>query len=139
MESSTCARLCPSWSRKRATPVVGFAGGIGRVLAGVCVAGFAHAQAPQTFEVSVIDRTTDPATLRVPQCLVGAVLRFGQPSGVIDRGEVGAFVTVTGHPERAYNGLYKITRYTFRRDRDRAVVDTAFEAVCIVTPNPALR
>lgn len=100
----------------------------------------AFAQPPEPYRLEVLSRTTDFATLRAPQCRMDAWISVTQTTGVIEHGEVGAYVLVTGYPSLPdLNGLYRITRFSFRRDQNRAHIDSSFDAICIVTPNPLPR
>ena len=84
--------------------------------------------------VEILDRTTDLSTVIAPQCLVGTVIEFRQAAGVVNRAEVGAYLVVRGGPNTWTQGVYRVTEYSFRRDRDRAVIDTRISAVCIQNP-----
>ena len=92
-----------------------------------------HGQQSQ-FKLEVVDRQTDLSQTPLPQCKLPRFLEAKQVIGVVDRGERGAYVVVTGSPDPAFDGLYRITAFRFERDRDRAVINTTFRADCIVTP-----
>ena len=95
--------------------------------------GIASAQAPSPSSptVEILDRSTDLSTVIAPQCLVGTVIEFRQAAGVVNRAEVGAYLVVRGGPNTWTQGVYRVHELSFRRDRDRAVIDTRIVATCI--------
>lgn len=103
-----------------------------------CFAFAAFAQSPPPtpgqVTVTIINKSTDPATIPGPRCRQINEADFTAHDAAATHAEPGAWLQVTGTPGGAFDGLYTIRAVTIYRDAAGKVISIKALAHCRPAP-----